>query len=88
MEDSWPNYYSCQLKINAEENFRSDHDFKRHVCVIENQLCTYACGTWKTLKDNLLFLAYRNTVSALPLGMESVDRYKFFLGRNKPSLLQ
>lgn len=58
------------------------------ICAIEKQLYTYVCGTWKTLKDNLLFLAYRNTASDLPLGMESVGRYKFFLGRNKPSLLQ
>lgn len=44
---------------------------------------TWNLGDSKT--NHLLFLAYRNAASVLLLGMESVDRYKFFLGRNKPS---
>lgn len=61
------------------------------IYVIEKQLCAYVCGTWNTWDlgdsktNHLLFLAYRNAASVLLLGMESVDRYKFFLGRNKPS---
>lgn len=56
------------------------------ICVIEKQLCTYVCAhmepgkLWKT--NHLLFLAYRNIASALPLGMESVDRYKFLVEIN------
>lgn len=36
MENSWPNYYDCQLKINAEEKFRSKQHFK---CNVRQDMC-------------------------------------------------